>query len=219
MTGRKAVKPMSSVNDRVAAMVGPILADLSLELYDVDFAGGVLRVTIDTPAGSPAGVDIDKISLVSRLLGRELDHDETVVPGRFTLEVSSPGLERNLRLPRHFEREVGKQVAVRLRNPIDGERRVNGVLVSSDETTFTVRTESGHERTIAIDQVDRARTVFVWEAAPKPVRGAKGARGKKSGSGPSSADDSAASTADLWADSDEPFEEDLDHDDQEHSES
>jgi ribosome maturation factor RimP len=208
----------NSITERVRALVQPIVDDLGLELYDLEYAGGMVKVTIDTPPGSPGGVDVDQLSRATRLISRDLDHADPI-PGQYTLEVSSPGLERNLRLPRHFEREVGKQVAVRLRNPIDGERRVNGVLVSSDETTFTVRTESGHERTIVIDQVDRARTVFVWEASPKPVRGAKGARGKKSGSGPSSADDSAASTADLWADSDEPFEEDLDHDDQEHSES
>ena len=168
MTGRKAVKPMSSVNDRVTALVDPILADLSLELYDVDFAGGVLRVTIDTPPGSPAGVDIDKISLVSRLLGRELDHDETVVPGRFTLEVSSPGLERTLRTPAHFAREVGKQVSMRLREQVEGRRRVAGVLVGCGDTGVRLREDEGPEIEVPFAAIEKARTVFVWESNPKP---------------------------------------------------
>ena len=151
MTGRKAVKPMSSVNDRVTALVDPILADLSLELYDVDFAGGVLRVTIDTPPGSPAGVDIDKISLVSRLLGRELDHDETVVPGRFTLEVSSPGLERTLRTPKHFQREIGKTANIRLTAPVDGTRRVQGVIVAADDVRVTLRSEDAEMKETVVD--------------------------------------------------------------------
>ena len=139
-------------------------------------------------------------------------------------------LERNLRLPRHFQREVGKQVAVRLTNVVNGERRLSGLLVAASETDFTVRLESGDERVIPIDQVDRARTVFVWEAAPKPGSGGKkGARGKSSGSGPRSRADSAATTADLSADNDpdlddpdfdDPDFDDPDiHDDQEHSES
>ena len=83
---------------------------------------------------------------------------------------------------------------------------------------------SGDERTISIDQVDRARTVFVWEAAPKPGSGGKkGVRGKSSGSGARSGADSAATTADLSADNDDLDDTDFDdtdiHDDQEHSES
>ena len=69
-----------NVVEAVTTMVAPILADLSLELYDLEFAGGILRVTIDTPTGQESGVDVDQISLVTRLLGRELEHDD-VVPG------------------------------------------------------------------------------------------------------------------------------------------
>ncbi|MFM8847980.1 MAG: ribosome maturation factor RimP [Actinomycetota bacterium] len=211
----------NSITERVRDIVQPILADLGLELYDLEYAGGMVKVTIDTPPGSSGGVDVDQLARATRLISRDLDHNDPI-PGQYTLEVSSPGLERNLRLPRHFQREIGKQIAVRLSNPVDGERRVNGMLVAADETTFTVMLDSGQQRVVAIDHVDRARTVFVWEAAPKPGRGPKGNRGKKAGSGPSSAADSSVPTADLWADSDddETLEPETEsHDDQEHSES
>ncbi|MEY2767563.1 MAG: ribosome maturation factor RimP [Actinomycetota bacterium] len=159
---------MSNVIDRVTSMVSPILADLSLELYDLDFAGGVLKVTIDTPPGSPAGVDIDQIALVTRLLGRELDHDENAVPGRFTLEVTSPGLERTLRTPAHFVREAGKEVNIRLREQHDGRRRIAGLLLSATDTTARVRDENGAEVEVPLALIDKAKTVFVWEANPKP---------------------------------------------------
>mgnify|MGYP003337132278 CR=1 FL=1 len=149
-SAREVVSRMSNVIDRVTSMVSPILADLSLELYDLDFAGGVLKVTIDTPPGSPAGVDIDQIALVTRLLGRELDHDENAVPGRFTLEVTSPGLERTLRTPAHFQREVGKTVAIRLRDIAGDARRVQGVLVAADDTTDD--DERDHEAKRALEQ-------------------------------------------------------------------
>ena len=159
---------MSSVLDTVTSMVEPILSDLGLELYDLDFAGGVLKVTIDTPPGSPAGVDIDQISFVTRLLGRELDHDENAVPGRYTLEVSSPGLERTLRTPAHWVREAGKEVSIRLREQLDGRRRIAGVILTANDSAARVREESGVETEVPLALIDKAKTVFVWESNPKP---------------------------------------------------
>jgi ribosome maturation factor RimP len=150
-------------------MVSPILDDLNLELYDLEFAGGVLKVTIDTPPGSPSGVDIDQISLVTRTLGRELDHNENAVPGRFTLEVTSPGLERTLRTARHFAREVGKSITVRLVSDLDGRRRLAGILLAATDTHATVRlTENSETIEFPLSMVDKAKTVFVWESQPKP---------------------------------------------------
>ncbi len=168
----------------VTAMVSPILDDLGLELYDMEFSGGVLKVTIDTPAGQEAGVDIDQISRVNRLLGRELDHND-VVPGRYTLEVSSPGLERNLRTPHHFQREVGKDVSIRLVAELEGQRRFAGALVAATDATATVRvTDTAQSVEIPLALIEKAKTVFVWESQPKPnskeARAAKRSTSQKS---------------------------------------
>jgi len=168
----------------VTAMVSPILDDLGLELYDMEFAGGVLKVTIDTPAGQEAGVDIDQISRVNRLLGRELDHND-VVPGRYTLEVSSPGLERNLRTPHHFQREVGKDVSIRLIAEHEGQRRFAGALVAATDATATVRVaDTAQSVEIPLSLIEKAKTVFVWESQPKPnskeARAAKRSTSQKS---------------------------------------
>lgn len=160
------------VANRVLSLIQPIVDDLGLDLYDLEFGGGVLKITVDTPPGSPGGIDVDQLSRVTRLVSREMDHSDPI-PGHYTLEVSSPGLERTLRTPRHFARETGKTVAVRLRHVVQGERRITGVLIAAGADTFTVRQESGTEKILAYDDVDRARTVFVWEVQPKP--------GKKSG--------------------------------------
>jgi len=152
----------------VTAIVEPVLADLGLELYDLEFAGGTLRVTIDTPPGRPAGVDIDTIALVNRTVGRALDHDD-VVPGRYVLEVTSPGLERTLRTPAHFRRETGKTVNVRLVSALDGRRRMTGALLAAGDDSFTVRLDDTRETVeVPYSLVDKAKTVFVWEAQPKP---------------------------------------------------
>lgn len=161
----------SAIERRLHSLIDPIVADLKLDLYDLDYAGGVLKVTVDTPPGSPGGVDVDALAQCTRLISRELDHSDPI-PGHYTLEVSSPGLERTLRTPRHFQREVGKEVSIRLRNVENGERRLNGILVAADDQAAIVRVAvSGVDSTdhrVIYDQIDRAKTVFVWEAAPKP---------------------------------------------------
>ena len=171
-----------AVIERVTRMVAPLLVDLKLDLYDIEFRGGVLRITLDTPPGSPGGVDIDTISLVTRMISRDFDHDDPM-PGSYTLEVTSPGLERTLRTPAHFQREVGKTVALRLRDVASGDRRVQGTLVSATDTDCTIaldtpvrRSDDGVEveRTIAYTQIDRAKTVFVWAAQPKPGKAQPG---------------------------------------------
>ena len=164
---------------RVRELVDPIASDLELDVYDVEQRGGTLRVTLDTRPGSPASVDLEQLALATRLISRELDHADPV-PGHYTLEVTSPGVERNLRTPAHFQREIGKTISVRLANVEAEHRRLEGVLVAADERTATIRVESGRiesgriesgepvEHVIDIDSIDRARTVFVWGPQPKP---------------------------------------------------
>ena len=167
------------VIQRVRAIVEPIASDLDLDVYDVEQRGGTMRVTIDTHPGSEAGVDLDKLALATRLISREMDHQDPI-PGHYTLEVTSPGVERNLRTPAHFQREIGKTVNIRLANVDTDQRRLEGVLIAADDTTATVRIDGDTdvtEQVVEIAAVDRARTVFVWGPQPKP--GGKGASKKQ----------------------------------------
>ena len=162
----------SSVLERVRQLVDPIVSDLGLDLYDLEQRGGTIRVTVDTPPGSSGGVDLDVIAVATRLISRELDHEDPV-PGRYTLEVTSPGVERTLRTPHHFQREVGKRIAVRLSDATAEERRFEGVLVAADDTSATVRigvdaTGEPIDRSIPLMSIDRARTIFEWGPQPKP---------------------------------------------------
>ena len=154
---------------RVRELVDPIATDLDLDVYDIEQRGGTLRVTLDTRPGTPGSVDLEQLSLATRLISRELDHADPV-PGKYTLEVTSPGVERSLRTPAHFQREIGKTVSVRLANVEAEQRRLEGVLVAADERTATIRVEGAEpvDHTVDIDSIDRARTVFVWGPQPKP---------------------------------------------------
>ena len=184
--------------DRVTRLVAPLVADLKLDLYDVELRGGTLRITVDTPPGSTGGVTLDTLALVTRMVSRDLDHDDPM-PGHYTLEVTSPGLERSLRTPLHFQREVGKVVAIRLRDTVNGERRIQGPLTAATDADITVDVD-GTPRTVHYDQIDRARTVFEWGPAPKP--GKAPAKGKKASTTPKSK--STSSTAASTSESDAP---------------
>lgn len=183
----------SAVANKVAGLVAPMAEALGLQIYDIDYSGGTLRVVLDTPPGQPAGVNLDDLSLVTRQLGRELDHSDPV-PGRYTLEVTSPGLERTLRRPEHYAREIGKTVNVRLHAPVNGSRRLQGQLVAATATVVTVRdADTLVDTEVAIADIERARTVFEWGPAEKPGKSPKNkSASKKSAKEPSHTEASAS---------------------------
>jgi ribosome maturation factor RimP len=143
------------------AVVRPVVEAAGLELVDITFrreAGRrILRVTVDREEG----VDLDTIAGTSERLSRRLDLEE-FAPGPYTLEVSSPGVERPLRRPEEFVRRVGDKVKVRTTEPIEGARNHAGVLVAANEDGVTIATERG-ERTLRYGDISSARTVFEWK--------------------------------------------------------
>ena len=141
-----------NVSDRVRAVVEPDLTAQGLEVVDVEHTGASLRVTVDRLGG----VDLDTVSDASRRVSDLLDRHD-VVPGRYTLEVSSPGIERSLRTPEHFVRFVGTPVTVKARPGTEGDRRVDGVLESADDDGIVVG-----GRRLRYADIERARTRFEW---------------------------------------------------------
>ena len=155
-----------TIAERVRGVVAPVLAaaDTAIELVDVEHLGGVLRVTVD----QPGGIDLETIAVATRLVSRALDQSDPL-PGRYTLEVSSPGLERPLRSPDQFRRAIGTEVMVKATAEVDGDRRFQGMLVAADDHGVTVRDPSSQaEHHLRHDQIEKARTIFVWGPAPKP---------------------------------------------------
>jgi len=188
----------SPVMARVRQLIVPIATDLGLDLYDLEQRGGTLRVTLDTPAGSSAGITLEKLSLASRLVSKELDQHDPI-PSRYTLEVTSPGVERTLRKPEHFHRETGKLIAIRLVDVEAADRRMQGVIVSADDNAVTLRVGEGDDRVVPYAQIDRARTVFEWGPQPKPGHAPKPKR--------SASKASATEVADIDTNETEPADE------------
>ncbi len=158
--------------DDITALVEPWLAAERLELDDVEMVGSgngrTLRILVD----SPDGVDLDRLADVSNGIGRLLD-DVPSLQAPYQLEVSSPGLERKLRKPLHYTKSIGRVVKIKAR--IDGTTKTaSGELTSADDGGFVVATDGGDEH-FTYDTVTSARTVFKWQAQPKP-----GTKGKAS---------------------------------------
>lgn len=147
--------------DRVAALVDPIADEYMVEIVDLDYTGGVLKVVIDQPDGLESGVLVEVTKAISRMIDAE-----DPIPGRFTLEVTSPGVERPLKTPAHFKRAVGETVSVKTNPDVEGDRRFEGDLVDADDHGITVVTDGG-DRTVRYGEIRSARTTFDWGPTPK----------------------------------------------------
>lgn len=141
-------------------LVGPVVESMGLELVDATFRkeGGrrVLRVTVDRDEG----VDLDTIAETSEKVSRRLDLEDFGEEA-YTLEVSSPGVERPLKRPADFVKRVGETVKIKTFAPVEGARTHTGTIAAADEETVTVAVEGG-ERTLAYEDISSARTVFEW---------------------------------------------------------
>jgi ribosome maturation factor RimP len=157
----------------------PILASLGLELVDVEIVGSgrarTLRLTVDRDGG----VDLDTLAAANRPVVDALDAVEALT-GPYTLELSSPGLERPLRRPAEFRRFVGTVISVKSQDPVAGARRHRGLLLEADDEGIGVEVEGEHRR-FPYDGIASARTVFEWGPAPKPVGPPKRAAKERAG--------------------------------------
>jgi len=95
-----------AAEERAHAVVDPIIEELELELVDLVYAGGRLKIVID----HPDGLGTEVLTKATRMISHEIDLQEPI-NGAFTLEVSSPGVERQLRTPPHYIRSIGEQIA------------------------------------------------------------------------------------------------------------
>jgi ribosome maturation factor RimP len=136
-----------------------VLSPLGVELYDLEFASGTLSVVLT----APGGITTDRLAEASRAISAWLDANDPI-PTRYTLDVSSPGLERKLRTPAHFASTIGEVVTLRERRDGEPTRRLEGTVTAVDGESITLNdTEVGSVR-VLFSQIERARTVFAWGA-------------------------------------------------------
>jgi ribosome maturation factor RimP len=145
------------LRDELLRLLEPAVSALGYELVELEFApagsGGVLRLYID----APPGITLDDCERVSRHVSVVLESEDPI-PGHYTLEVSSPGLDRILRTRAHFERFVGSRVKIQLGAPLDGRRRFTGTLLEVRDEGVVVDVD-GQPTPLGFAQIQRARLV------------------------------------------------------------
>ena len=152
-----------SALDEVRDLAEAVARRRSLSLWDVEMAGrpggSVVRVYVH----GTEGLDLDTVAKVSEEISRGLDLKDPI-PGRYTLEVSSPGLERNLRTPEHFARSVGDKVVVKTTEVLVGNsHRLEGSIAAAGSDAMTLELHDGGTLEVPYARIKSARTVFEWK--------------------------------------------------------
>ncbi len=150
------------VTEKVREIAERVAASEGLEIVEVQMLGGggarVLRIFID----KPEGVTHADCEMISQNVGTILDVEDVIPGAHYTLEVSSPGVERKLTKPRDFERFVGQKVKVALREPLENQRSWTGKLLSFQEGILTLEPSPGRNIQFPLEQVEKANLKFEW---------------------------------------------------------
>ncbi|MDH5667202.1 MAG: ribosome maturation factor RimP [Nitrospira sp.] len=152
-----------SIVDRVQEVVTPILWALGLELVEVMYVGqgsrSVVRIVID----KPGGVNVTDCEQAHKALGPALDVADPI-PHAYMLEVSSPGLDRPFTRLQDYQRAIGKDVNLKLRQPLNGQWRVTGRLEQVDDQAISLAVSAGKRefrtQTIDREQIAEAKLVI-----------------------------------------------------------
>ena len=144
-----------TLRERLIALIEPVLVRLGYELVELEYAAGrsqaVVRIFID----KPEGIAVEDCERVSREVAALLDVDDPI-PTAYTLEVSSPGFDRVLRIAAHFERFVGSRVFVELKVPRAGRRRYTGTLQAVNPTGIELEVDK-QKVEVPFDEIGKAR--------------------------------------------------------------
>jgi len=159
---------MTDKASEIAALLAPTVQSIGLELLGVEYlpapGGALLRIYIDVPvdADDERTVGIEDCEAVSREVSAQLDVADPI-SGHYTLEVSSPGVDRPLFTAAQFDRFAGETAKVTLKLPQDGRRRLQGAIASVDANQITFDVD-GAPFAVAIDNIEKARLVPDWAA-------------------------------------------------------
>ena len=169
---------------QIAKLLLPTIQSIGLDLLGAEYlpapGGAVLRLYIDVPAvdGEQArAVGIEDCEAVSREVSAQLDVEDPI-SGNYTLEVSSPGVDRPLFAPEQFARYIGEQAKVTLKLPQDGRRRLQGTIASVDGDRIVFDLD-GAPFVAGFDNIEKARLVPDWIAlglAPAQDKSGRDAR-------------------------------------------
>jgi ribosome maturation factor RimP len=149
---------------RIAELATPLADAEGIELVDVEVKGQRNRRVVRLVADAEGGLDVDRIAALSRAVGDLIDEHD-VVPGSYTLEVTSPGADRPLRTARDFRRNIGRDVRVTRTEAAaqtpERKGELTGTLVGADDEAITIEVQ-GSEHRIELTEIDYGKVVLPW---------------------------------------------------------
>lgn len=149
---------MGPVEERIMRLLEPTVSALGYELLGIEYLGqgkhSRLRLFID----SPDGIGLADCEKVSRQVSGILDVEDPV-KGHYSLEVSSPGLDRPLFRTAHYAAHIGEQVKLRLRQAVDGRRNFKGRIDAVEDESIYIVTDDGEQVTLVCDEIEKANLV------------------------------------------------------------
>jgi ribosome maturation factor RimP len=154
-----------SALDEVRDLAEAVARRRSLRLWDVEFGGrpGSSVVRVFVHGGEGDGVDLDTVAKVSEEISRALDLKDPI-PGRYTLEVSSPGLERSLRSAEHYERSIGEKAVIKTTEIVVGNsHRIEGTIREAEPGHVVLELEDEQRVEVPYERIKSAKTVFEWK--------------------------------------------------------
>ena len=146
------------VREQLIELLEPLIRHLGYELWELEISerNGVVRIYID----AAEGIDVEDCETVSRAVSERMDEADPI-PGEYTLEVSSPGMDRVLRTQQHFERFVGEQVSVESKQLVNGRRRFLGKLLQVSPQHIQLEMD-GEQFELALANIQKARLSPEW---------------------------------------------------------
>jgi ribosome maturation factor RimP len=149
-----------SLESRLAALIAPRLADMGYELVRVVMVGRE-RPTVQIMADRADGaqITVDDCETISHAIGAVLDVEDAI-PGTWTLEVSSAGIDRPLTRVKDWNRFTGHLARAETVQPVDGRKRFSGVVLGADTAAARMRLDDGSEVTLPLGQIRRAKLVL-----------------------------------------------------------
>ncbi len=166
---------------KVEDLITPLIEKSGYTVYDIEFVGRTLRVSIEKPDGQ---VGINDCVETSRLLNPLLDVEDLISGGRYELEVSSPGLDRSLSRPEHFQRALGEKIHVTTRDALstwngsepfyEKRRNIKGLIKEFDGTTLKLTEDGGREVVVPFDNVVKAYMDFEIKVTHRRYQPKKG---------------------------------------------
>ncbi len=149
----------SKLEKMIIDMATPVAETLGCYIYDTEFVKEgtmkYLRIYADKEDG---GISIDECERINRKMGEILDEKDPIKEN-YVLKISSPGIERKLKTPQHFEKYNGRQIDVGLYKAVDGSKSLSGILKGFEDGKLTVETDSG-EKTLGLDDVTFVKLHF-----------------------------------------------------------